>query len=358
MKIAIDCRLWNQGGVGRYIRNLVYYLQKLDQQNQYTLFFYKQAMIKARANFQVRITRAKWHTMAEQWQFCQELNQGQFDLVHFPYFSHPVFYQRPFVITVHDLTIKHFATGKATTQLWPVYWLKRAGYSLALKHAITQSRRILVPSRFVKDDVLKYFAVSENKLSVTYEGLGIEFEKIKAKPLALGFDRFLLYVGNFYPHKNVLFMLRALFKLKTCGLALVMVGPQDYFSRKMQREVQRLGLTETVKFCFETSESELVWLYRQAQALVLPSLFEGFGLPIVEAANYQCPLLLSDIAVFREIAPPAALFFDPRNLADLEQKLLSIKKRINIQTPASYFKQFSFAGLARQTLAVYNNQKT
>ncbi|OGK67378.1 hypothetical protein A2459_01050 [Candidatus Roizmanbacteria bacterium RIFOXYC2_FULL_41_10] len=358
MKIAIDCRLWNQGGVGRYIRNLVYYLQKLDQQNQYTLFFFEKALIKADANFQVKITRAKWHTVAEQWQFCQELNQGLFDLVHFPYFSHPIFYQRPFVITVHDLTIKHMATGKATTQLWPVYWLKRAGYSLALKHAIEQSNHILVPSRFVKEDVLKQFAIPENKLSVTYEGLGIEFEKIKAKPLALGFDRFLLYVGNFYPHKNVLFMLRALFKLKTCGLALVMVGPQDYFSRKMQQEVQRLGLTETVKFCFETSESELVWLYRQAQALVLPSLFEGFGLPIVEAANYQCPLLLSDIAVFREIAPPAALFFDPRNLADLEQKLLSVKKRINVQAPASYFKQFSFARLAQQTLAVYHKQKT
>ena len=153
-------------------------------------------------------------------------------------------------------------------------------------------------------------------------------------------------------------MLQAIAELKTQSLSLVMVGPQDYFSRKMQQEVERLGLTEKVRFCFETSESELVWLYRQAQALVLPSLFEGFGLPIVEAAHYQCPLLLSDIAVFREIAPPPALFFDPRNLADLEQKLLSIKKRFNIQTPASYFKQFSFAELARQTLAVYNNQKT
>ena len=358
MKIAIDCRLWYQGGVGRYIRNLVYYLEKLDQKNEYHLFFYQKPAIKSHGNFTVKMTQAKWHSWAEQWQFNQELMQAKFDLVHFPYFAHPILYRRPFVITVHDLTIKHFATGKATTQIPVVYWFKRWGYSLALKHAIVQSSHILVPSHFVKKDVLKHFTVSESKLSVTYEGLGVEFEQTKAKPVHLDFSRFLLYVGNFYPHKNVLLMLRALAELRNQALPLVMVGPEDHFSRKMQRQVQQLGLTDRVRFLFETKEDQLIWLYQHAQALVLPSLFEGFGLPIVEACYYQCPLLLSDIAVFREIAPATAQFFDARNLKDFEQKLLDLPKRISLKTSPGYFQQFSFLNLAKQTLAVYNQHRS
>jgi len=354
MKIAIDCRLWKQGGVGRYLRNLIFYLQKLDKKNQYTLIFYKNPFFVKTNNFTIKTTRAKWHSLAEQWQFYLELQKGSYDLVHFPYFSHPILYNRPFVITIHDLTIKHFATGKATTKTLSVYLFKRWGYLQVLNHALKTAQHILVPSNFVKKDLLKNSKLSSGKITVAYEGLGEELRGAKPKRVELPFTRFLLYVGNFYPHKNIDLLVNSLATLKNLDLNLVLVGPNDYFAQRLQRQIKKPGLTNRILFRFAVKEAELAWLYQKASALVLPSFFEGFGLPIVEAGYFGCPLLLSDIGVFREIAPKNALFFSPHSQTDLSQKIRQVIETKQIAPKSSYFQQFSFKEMAKKTLDVYN----
>lgn len=353
MKIAIDCRLWNQGGVGRYIRNLVWHLEKIDHHNQYTLFFYQQLPKTISSRFQTQLTNAKWHSLREQLSLTKELQQGNFDLVHFPYFSHPLSYNRPFVITLHDLTVKHFATGKATTQWLPIYALKRWGYSLVLKHAVNQARQILVPSQTVKTDLLTHFPEVKNKLAVTYEGLGLDLLQAKPKSVSLPTKQFWLYVGNFYPHKNVSLLLRALKELKEKSQTLVLIGPKDLFAQQVQQEISQLGIIEQVVMLNNVTNAQLVWLYQRALGLVLPSLFEGFGLPVLEAAYFGCPLFLSDIPIFKEIAPKQACFFNPHSVLSLKQQLLKVNKRRNLQTPKNYWQRFSFATMAKQTLAVY-----
>ena len=214
MKIALDCRLWNEGGVGRYIRNLVWELQKIDSKNQYDLFFYKNTNHNLKntstSKYKILYTNAKWHSFKEQITFWQELEQGNYNLVHFPYFSHPIKYQRPFVLTIHDLTILHYATGKATTKNQFMYLVKRLGYKMTLSHGINEAKLIIVPSQSVKKDLLNHYDISEEKVIVTYEGVGQELIKAKSvSPFDISIYRhiepFYLYVGNFYPHKNIEF---------------------------------------------------------------------------------------------------------------------------------------------------------
>src|ERR1035437_588767 len=151
MKIGIDARLWNQTGVGRYIRNLVKNLQEIDLKNNYVLFV-KPADFE---NVKSQITNPKWkiiksdinwHTVSEQVKFVLVLNKEKLDLVHFPYFSVPILYNKPFVVTIHDLIINHFSTGKASTLAYPLYLAKRAAYKFVIKRAAEKAKKIITPS--------------------------------------------------------------------------------------------------------------------------------------------------------------------------------------------------------------------
>src|SRR5258705_8253378 len=125
MRIGIDGRLWHETGVGRYIRNLVANLAQIDNTNEYVLFVKTGFKIKdlpgrqAGSGFKndkwkIVETDIHWHSLKEQMQFPAVLNKENLDLMHFPYFSHPIFYNKPFVITIHDLIMNHFPTGKAS----------------------------------------------------------------------------------------------------------------------------------------------------------------------------------------------------------------------------------------------------
>src|SRR5258708_5042379 len=121
MRVGIDARLWNETGIGRYIRNLVKYLQVVDQQNEYILFVrardyenikYQISNIK----WKITIADVHWHTFEEQVKLLWILYKEKLDLMHFPYFSVPVFYTGKFIVTIHDLILYHYPTGKASTK--------------------------------------------------------------------------------------------------------------------------------------------------------------------------------------------------------------------------------------------------
>jgi len=367
MRVAIDCRLWNEGGVGRYIRNLVSNLANLDRENEYTLIFYKDLEnlkfkifnLKLISNLKFKIVNCKWHSLEEQLKFGKELDNGHYDLVHFPYFSHPLLYSQPFVITIHDLTILKFATGKATTKNPFIYYLKRWGYQKVLEHGIYRSKKIIVPSEFVKKDILENFSVPSEKIVVTYEGMGEELIlNLKFKILNSKEERenFFLYVGNFYPHKNVEFLVRAWQKIDQ---ELILAGPNDFFAKRIKALIKKVNLEKKIKFVFNPSDEQLASLYQKAKALILPSLFEGFGLPVVEATYFNCPLFLSDIPVFREIAPSGTVFFKANNESDLVSKIQNLSTNteeyriMNKEYRGEYFAKFSFAKMAEETLKIY-----
>lgn len=173
MKIGIDARLINETGVGRYIRNLIAELGQIDTKNSYVVFLRKQAY----DGFELPNTRWKkqladvpWHSIAEQLFMPAIFYREKLDLVHVPYFNVPLFYFGKFIVTIHDLTILHFDTGKASTLPYLFYKARRLGYYISLLKAIFWSEKVIAVSKTTKQEILDHFDVSAEHIEVIYEG--------------------------------------------------------------------------------------------------------------------------------------------------------------------------------------------
>jgi len=370
MKIGIDCRLWEETGVGRYARNLVLNLQKIDKKNEYVLFvlrkdreeILKQVLPAGRQgqNDSFRIIEAdiRWHSIAEQLRFLGILSKENLDLVHFPYFSVPLFYNKPFVVTIHDLIINHFPTGLASTLPFPIYSLKLIGYKFVMSQAVKKAKKILTVSNATKEEIVDHLGVDSKKVVVTYEGISQKLAVSGQKSAVKG--KYFLYVGNAYPHKNLEKLLEA-FKTLNSNVSLVFVGKEDYFYKRLKKKVEEMNLSDKVIFLENVTDEELFGLYKNALALVIPSLMEGFGLPALEAMANKCLVLSSNIPSLREVCGDAAIYFDPYNVTDVVRKMKEVLLNDSnhfteeIKRGLDRVKLFSWEKMAKETLEVYES---
>lgn len=362
MRIGIDARLWNQTGVGRYVQELVTNLGKIDKENQYLIFARKNEINyqSLTANCQLRTINIRWHSLKEQIFLPFLLWREHLDLVHFPYFSVPVFYPGQFVVTIHDLILDHFDTGRASTLPWLVHKLKRCGYKLVLRLALRRAVKIITVSESTKKEIVDHYKVKPEKVIVTYEAADGDRDDVQGvKGRCKGY---FLYVGNAYPHKNLEKLCEAFLQLKTStqDLKLILVGGEDYFYKRLAEHIRKMGFYRKVILYGQASRKELTSLYKNAIALVFPSLMEGFGLPAVEAMGNGCLVLCSDLPVFREILGEAAVYFNPYDVDEIASKMAEVLndpqkheafKRLGLEK----VKQFSWAKLARETLEVYQS---
>ena len=376
MRIGIDCRLWNETGVGRYTRNLVTNLARLDKKNDYVLFAKSEdeKAIKSVVSGQwsVVTTDVSWHGLQEQIRLPKILNDQNLDLMHFPYLSVPIFYNKPYVVTVHDLIINRFATGRASTLPLPVYFAKRVGYHAVLANAVYRSKKIIVPSNAVKTDLLRtYRNVSSDKVEVTYEG-GFDIEiknkklNIKDENKELVEGKYLIRVGNFYPHKNVERLLLAFHDFvysdyDNHAIKLVLVGKRDYFSKRIEKQIELLNMSSNVVFYENAKDVDLISLYQNAIATIIPSFAEGFSLTAVESMSLGTPVVASDIPVHREICGSAAIYCNPADINDMNQKinfacsLVEDSRKELIEQGKKQAKNFSWRKMAEDTLKIYNS---
>jgi glycosyltransferase involved in cell wall biosynthesis len=379
MRIGIDARLWNETGVGRYIRNLVKYLWEIDKINEYVLFV-KSADYERTRNYELRIKNQKWkvvqtnihwHSLEEQIQFPQILNRENVDLMHFPYFSVPIFYQKPFVVTIHDLIIDHYPTGKATTRHPLIYQGKRFGYHFVIKNAARKSKKIITVSEATKNEIIDHLKVPAEKVVVTYEGIDMSLGAVAKQSygeLPRCFiprkdkAKYFLYVGNAYPHKNLEFLMNAFNDVvsKYPDVKIVLVGKEDYFYKRLLWKIEELALKDSFLFLQNVSDEELTHVYKNALALVFPSLMEGFGLPTLEAMSMGCLVVASDIPSVREVCQDAPIYFNPLDRDDLTQKLLTVLKNeisydSNIAKGLNRAAFFSWEKLAKETVKVYES---
>lgn len=364
MKIGIDCRLWNQTGVGRYTRNLVNHLSKLDKKNEYVLFFKNEDALQFQSTnpkFNVQIANFSWHSLEEQIEFPRLLNKYNLDLMHFPYFSVPFFYRRPYVVTIHDLIVNKFNTGKASTLPIFLYQLKRLGYRFIIANALKSSKKIIVPSETVKKDIKKEYGVKEEKIVVTYEGGFENASELKVKDADTP-KKYFLRVGNFYPHKNIdtlLFAFKEFLKTRK-DFNLVLVGKKDFFYRRVEDQIESLELTKNVVFVENPGDDKMFSLYKNAVATIVPSFMEGFSLTAVEAMSSGSSLIASDIKVHREICQEGALYFDPNSKEDLVliMELLTKDSKVRkelVVKGKEIAKKYSWEKMARETLKIYES---
>lgn len=363
-KIGIDVRLWSETGIGRYIRNLVENLVLLDSNCEFVLFARSKEfddikrLISNSQNFQIIKADITWHSVAEQVEFPRLLNKYNLDLMHFPYFSVPLMYKKPFIVTVHDLIINHFPTGRATTLPMPIYFAKKVGYSFVLKSAIKNSKKILVPSMSTKQEILDHYPVSDQKVVVTPEGVDktiLDFKPSIFKEK----NPYFLYVGNAYPHKNIETLIDAflIFSEKHPEYKLRFVGKKDFFYDRLMRKVTN----ENIEFMGYVSDIELAKLYKNAVSTVVPSHMEGFGLTALEAMSLGSIVICSAIPALQEVAGESAIYFDPKDSLSLTQAMEAVinmtksEREERVSEACVQVKKFSWQKTAKLTLDTYNS---
>jgi len=358
MKIGIDARLYFQTGVGVYLRNLLYYLQKISNNERFYIYIMKNDSPKIEFEnnrFIKREVNEHWHSFSEQVAFGYKLYCDNLDLMHFTYFSYPVIYRRPFISTIHDLTPLLFKTGRASTRNKLIYGLKHKALQYILSSQVKNSRKIITPTETVKKQLSDiYGSQYSSKIESIYEGVDYQFGLVRENSDLAGEFRqpFFIYVGNFYPHKNIERLIEAFADLKD-DYRLILLGPNDYFSRKILQMIDRLGQEKRILLRADSGCEDLVFFYKHAAALIHPSLSEGFGLPIVEAAYHNLPIIASNIDVFKELLGNRYLCFDPNSVDNIKNKL---KEFIDKKPKFDYQdinKKFSFPEMTKKTLLAY-----
>lgn len=369
MKIGIDARLIHETGVGRYIRNLIGRLIEIDTKNTYVVYLLKGTRFPfelPHERWSIRWVSTKWHSIHEQLLLPFIYAKDTLDILHVPYFTVPLLYRGTIITTIHDLTILRVTTGKASTLPYPLYVLKKIGYRFVLERGLKKAKYIIAVSETTKKDVVNTFNIT-NPITVTYEGVDDVFLNSSTAHKSPTNQPYVVYVGNAYPHKNVSLLLNIaklirdrsrIHKIRR-SLTFVMVGPSDYFYDRLKDEVMKNNLQDMFIFPKNVTDAQLVDYFSSALVTVSPSLAEGFALPLLESLAANCPILVSDIPVFRELLPKATQFL-PTDKAqpwvEAIELLLDTKKTSVWQSEDekhAFFKNFSWLNMARETLKVY-----
>jgi len=372
MKIGIDARMYSSRftGIGRYNHELIKNLLKIDQKNQYVIFLNKnefpQFEIKNSKQVKKVLADCKHYSWKEQINFLKILNKEKLDLMHFTHFNAPIFYKKPFVMTIHDLTLSFFP-GKKMTSL-----LHRFAYQLTIRLNTHKAKKIIAVSQNTKKDLINLLKIKPEKITVTYEGTDPKFKLIKNKN-KLGFiakiktkyglnKPFLLYTGVWRDHKNVIGLIKTFDKLikeKNFTGNLVITGKKDSTYCEVTKTVAKLNLEKKIKLVGLVSEEDLVALYNLATIYVFPSFYEGFGLPPLEAMACGTPVAASNTSCIPEICGKEnAVFFNPYNITDMTEKIIDLiqnnqKQEKLIQNGFQHILNFSWKKMAKKTLNVY-----
>lgn len=254
------------------------------------------------------------------------------------------------VVTIHDLSYLYFPNDFLKNDL-----VKLTEWT---KYSVAQATKIIAVSKTTKKDVIEAYKVSEDKVQVIYNGYEKKHIASESKLGShIGSHPYILYVGTLQPRKNITTLIAAFDKFKEIypEFKLVIAGKKGWLYEKIFLEVTDLGLEDDVYFTDYISDNQLIFLYKNAFCFVMPSLYEGFGIPPLEAMSFGCPVVSSFVSSLPEVAGEAALYFDPKNKEELVEKLKLLKtdKKMRLELIKKgklRVKQFSWEECAKSTL--------
>lgn len=354
--IAIDARIINSS-TGTYVERLLHYLQQIDKSTKYSVLVLakdKDFWRPTADNFHVRVADFKNYSLAEQIGFKRFLDKLSPDLVHFCMPQQPILYKGAHVTTFHDLTLlKTYNSDKN----WLVFHFKQFVGEFVFKSVLKSSRYILTPSRFTKNELLKFINIPADKIAITPEAADVFIDKLV--PYEHPFKQFILYVGQQSDYKNIRRLGDAHQKLleKHPDLGLILVGRINASAGSNQNYFKEKGYRNIIFTDFLPNE-ERDWLYANTAAYVFPSLLEGFGLPGLEAMGYGAPVVSSNATCLPEVYDDAAHYFDPYNTDDMARAIDDVltdeKLRSNlIKEGHKQVAKYSWLRTAKQTHSVY-----
>jgi glycosyltransferase involved in cell wall biosynthesis len=323
MRIAIDARKLHDFGIGTYIRNVLSGLARVDQQTEYIVLCRPSdadAINELGANFRAVPETARPYSVGEQVWIPLSLVRERAHLLHEPHYVLPPATRCRSVVTIHDCI--HL--------MFPQYLPGRMAHvyaRAAMWGAVHKSDRILTVSEASKRDILRFFGVDGEKVEVIYNAIDARF---LAPPDMARMDQvrqryqldhpFLLYVGNIKPHKNLERLIDAFGRVRARGLdelRLVIIGDEISKYPPLRQAVHRHRLDKFVRFLGFQPHETLAAFYRLARAFAFPSLYEGFGLPPLEAMACGAPVVTSNVSSLPEIAGGAAILVDPYDPASI-----------------------------------------
>lgn len=374
MRIGIDARFFGSigRGLGRYTQKLIENLELIDGNNQYFIFLRKKNWDEYQPrnkNFQKILADIPWYSLREQLFMPRILKKYRLDLVHILHYNVFLWNKIKFISTIHDLIPLHYSTKRASTLSFLTYIMKKLAYHTVIRHAVYKSEKIIAVSKYTKDDILKHFDIPPEKIEVTYEAVdirqgsaGVPADQILKKYGII--KPYILYVGNAYPHKNLerlLLVFREISR-KHPHLRLTLVGKEDYFYKRLKKFTKENSVGRCV-FTDFVPDQELGIIYREALLYVFPSVCEGFGLPPLEAMARNIPVVSSNASCLPEILGNAALYFDPKAMAEMAEKIeraISDEelRRELIREGKKQLKKYSWERMAEKTLEIYNSMST
>ncbi len=351
-------------GVSTYTFNLLQYFKQFSQDDLKFRIYLKEKPLPdlpaAASNFDYRVVPGKF--LWSQLFLPLELNLNRdFNVFFSPAHYAPRFLSSSFVVTIHDLSYFYY----------PQEFLKQDLYKLKnwTKYSVAKAKKVIAVSKTTKKDLIKFYNVPDEKIEVIYNGYGKnvrnQISKIKNinQKLNVKKNKFLLYVGTLQPRKNLTVLIKAfaVFKKDNPDFRLIIVGKKGWLFDEIFQQVKDLGIEQEVIFTGYIPDSELAELYKNAFCYVMPSLYEGFGIPILEAMSYGCPVISSFSSSLPEVGGEACLYFDPKNEKDLWEKLKEMRENAHLRNELikkgkERVKLFSWRTCAQETLNVIKNE--
>lgn len=371
MKVAIDIRRMTEFGVGTYTRNVIRALGRLDHFNEYFLIGSPQKVAEIGPlppNFQT-IPLLDDGSTAKGYLECRGiLKRWNCDLVHIPYlFWMPRSLPCPYVMTVHDV-LEHMYRAHDRSSL------RRSLHFHLTRHVLKGAAKILAVSKYTKSDIEKLFGIPASRIEVVYNAIDERFlgghasdaeRQVLAERYLVTYP-FLLYAGRISPHKNLVRIIEAFSALKAelekdgrfPDLKLIIIGDELSKHPDLRRTVIRSGVQNDVRFMGFVPIEILRVFYDTAKIFVFPSLYEGFGLPPLEAMAHGTPVVTSNTSSLPEVVGNAAVLVNPENVFEIMRALLRVLLDQTVrdkykQRADEQVKKFSWDASARQTLAVY-----
>jgi glycosyltransferase involved in cell wall biosynthesis len=334
VKIAIDIRRMTEFGVGTYIRNVVRTLGRLDRENRYLLIGSPAKVEEIGPlppNFHTVPLLASDRSLQGYREFRTTLQRLSCDLVHIPnLFSVPRMLPCPYVMTVHDM-LEHMSRAREQSGFW------RSFHFQMTKRVLAGAARIFAVSNFTRNEIEKLFEIPSDRVEVVYNAIDERFlhghatapeRDLIARRYQVTYP-FLLYAGRISPHKNVVRMIEAFSALKTelerdqayPDLKLIIIGDDLSGNPDLRRTVVRSGVQHDVRFLGFVPIEVLRIFYDEAKIFVFPSLYEGFGLPPLEAMVHGTPVVTSNVSSLPEVVGNAAVLVNPENVFEIMRAL-------------------------------------
>jgi len=372
-----ELTLKRSAGVKTYTYEIVKALAKVDSKNEYSLYLSRKSpttkeladfyrWFSSSGNFKIKTIDSSFPF----WTYTklpQEIRKDNPDILFMPIQSSP-FFRKPedikLVVTVHDLAFLIF----------PDYFTLKDRFLLSFhtKRAVEAADKIIAPSEATKKDIEKFYDVAKDKIEVVYHGAGVgSLSKESQKSKFELAEPYILFVGSIQPRKNIVRLIEA-FEIVRKGkkafrsreklddIKLVICGDTGWMAEKIYKRAKESEFSKDIIFTGNVYGEELNRLYRNAVIFILPSLYEGFGLPVLEAMSWGVPSIVSDNSSLREIASDAALYVDAEDSSDIAEKLSAFLSNDNLRKDFSQravrnARKFSWIESAKKTLEVLSD---